>query len=160
MNESKKTDVYHLIAKDKSPDKMLQLMVKYDTSLWGSSRHEMFNTMLMQPESYAFVTFNQKTGAINGYGVIRPCIKGYRIGPIYCEDKESAKLLTEILTAQIPSGSKIIFDIPDKNTFSHLFAEYFNLTAASEVDTKAMFKGEPHDGREEICYGVASLEIG
>lgn len=159
MEKSPNLDVRHLISEDNQQKGTLSLMVKYDASLWGSSRRSMLRSMISQPETYAFVTFN-KEGTVNGYGIVRPCAEGYRIGPIYCEDKENAKLLTEILTAQIPPDSKIIFDIPSKNTFSRLFAEYFHLTAVPDSDTEIMFKGNAHEGAADRCYGVASLEIG
>lgn len=160
LNASKAEDVSTFITNQQDPQVIYNKMLEYDCKLWGGQRSLFLDKVLTQEQSYAFVTFNQTTGKVNGYGVIRPCIKGYRIGPLYAHDLEDAKILARVLMAQVPNESKVIFDIPEKNRFSHVFAEYFGLERAPGIDTFVMIKGEDYDRNEEICYGKASLEIG
>jgi len=160
MAASFSKDMHYLMINQKNIVKPYKKLVDYDKSLWGSSRKRFFDLLLMQTHVHAFVRFNELSGNVNGYGVIRPCSKGYRIGPLYADSLESAKELTESLLSKIPCESQVIFDIPTKNYFSNLFAEYFVLERIEDIDTQAMFKGEIHNQNEDKCYGVCSLEIG
>jgi GNAT superfamily N-acetyltransferase len=160
LAKSRKEDVSHLLDHDADSISAYHKLLKYDARIWGSSRESFLKSVLQQAESYAFISFDEKTGEINGYGVIRPCMVGYRVGPIYSDSPESAKTLTRVLLAQVPSDSQIIFDIPNTNTFSHMFATFFGLDRVKEVDTLAMFKGDIPNLKESKCYGTASLEIG
>ena len=94
--------------------------------------------------------------------MVRPCEEGFRVGPVYADDFESATKLCRLLLAKIP-GESIILDIPTTNTFGQMFAEYFNLTRISAADTVAMFKGEEPQKmikNTSKCFAVASLELG
>ncbi len=134
-------------------------MIEYDQNLWKSSRNDFFNCALKKPETFAFISFDENK-KVNGYGLIRPCIEGYRIGPLYANSIESAKSLTKFLLSKIPKESQVIFDIPNENKLSIIFADYFKLDHYSEADTMLMTKGESYKKGDEYCYGLASLEIG
>jgi GNAT superfamily N-acetyltransferase len=164
MEESRKESLSHLSGFFEAREHYDEL-VAYDQGIWGASRDSFFSSFLEKPETYIFISFNDEN-KVSGYGMIRPCISGYRIGPIYCDDIESAKQLTRLLQSQIPPNSNIIFDIPITNPFSEVFAEFFQLKPVESVNTMAMFKGEKEIDEEvlqtryESCYGLASLEIG
>ncbi len=159
MSESPSIDASTLVTNSMDKSNLFRKMVGYDKQLWGASRNKFFNTALKQPETFAFVSIDAN-GSIDGYGLIRPCIQGYRIGPFYSNSPEIAKLLTNVLVSYVPEGSNIIFDIPSQNRFSEAFAEYFNLDSYEPANTISMVKGEKYYKGDETCYGLLSLEIG
>ncbi len=140
----------------------LDLLSESDKVNWGSSRASFFNTLFTKKgdECYGFLSFDQETGAVNGYGIARPCQEGFRVGPLYAKSFECAKNLVDQLLSCLDQGTKVIFDVPERNEFSAMFAEYFNLNLVNEACTQAMFKGGETETRTNICYGLLSLEIG
>ncbi len=144
---------------DFSSDNLLSVS-QYDQSIFSISRQKIFEELLKISAVKGFVLKNE--GLITGFGLIRPCVKGWRVGPLFANTPESAKIIfTKLLS--VVSDEKIIIDVPSANKFAQVFAEYFNLTAVSADDTEAMFTGnEPKQLLEHINenYGVFSLEIG
>lgn len=155
---SVRENLEHLEAKADNPGKVFQQMVGYDANLWGSSRSSFFSETFKQPQSSAFVSFN-KLNAVNGYAVIRACMRGYR-ATVYSNTPEDAKQLTRLILSNVPAGSKVIFDIPAANKFSSMFAEFFGLAHVNAIDTQIMHTGGDFYKGDDRCYGVASLEIG
>lgn len=150
------------LKKDSSyPHVMFKNIIEYDKSVFKYDREKLLNCMLSMPQTFTVVSW-EKEGGINGYGIIRPCETGFRIGPLYANDLDSAKSLCELLLAKIP-GQSIIIDIPTPNIFGSMFAEYFNLEPISVANTVAMFKEQEPTQMEQSavkCYGVTSLELG
>jgi len=157
--DSKAEDTKHLISTAENPYLMFKKLCEYDELVFKHPREKFLTAMLLAPQTFAFVSFD-KDRAVNGYGVVRPCIKGYRIGPLYAADFESAQTLCRLLLAKIP-GEIVVLDTPIINKFGIAFAEYFGLEHIPAADTLAMFKGEqPESKNTSDCYAVASLEIG
>lgn len=153
-------DLNHWIDSKKSPHLMFEKLCQYDDWAFKNSRKKLLTRMLQMPQTFAFVSFD-KNEIVTGYGLVRPCIKGFRIGPLYANDLESAQILFRLLLTKIP-GKSIILDMPKNNYFGEIFAEYFNLKHVPETDTIAMFKGKKLEIKEKnnICYGIGSLELG
>ncbi len=136
----KPEEISYLMDAKKNPNRMFSALCRYDKEVFTHNREKLLNSMLKMPQTFAFVSFN-KNDRVNGYGIVRPCMEGFRIGPLYADDCESAKTLFRILLSRIP-GKSFILDMPENNTFSDLFAEYFKLQHVSQADTVAMIKGE------------------
>lgn len=140
-------------------------LFEYDQRVFGHNRQPLLNNILGLPQTHAFV-FTDENNEVRGYGVVRPCYRGYRFGPLYADNFESAKkicehLLKEVKKIQGEQLIQIIFDIPTANPFEVSFAEYFHLEHVPAADTLAMFKGKaPTEIHQEKCYGTLSLEVG
>ncbi len=148
----------HLSVRIKSSASFFENLCDYDQLYFGHSRKNFFESLFKMPQTWAFVSLSNKK--VNGYGVIRPCKIGYRIGPLYCDNIETAKDIFRMLLTNIP-GQNYIVDIPSTNTFGEVFANYFNLDRVPDSDTAAMFKGaDPTEIDQSKCYGVCSLEFG
>lgn len=160
LTRSSSINVENKIEHSANSADMYQGLLHYDCRMWGASRKNMFDALLVQQSVFAFVTTDRNTGAVNGYGLIRPCVEGFRIGPIYADTKDSAKVLGEALITRAGNNNRIMFDIPSNNPFSTAFADYFNLERVDALDTLAMYKGDMNHQQEQYCYGVASLELG
>ncbi len=140
-------------------DHMNKKVMAFDSRLWGANREKLLGALVLQPNSFLVVDRDLRDHTLNGYGVIRECLTGFRIGPLYCRRFETALSLTRALLNKVPEGVQVTFDIPYENPFLKPFADYFKLTHDSAGDTFEMYKGVPIPHRKH-CYGLASLEIG
>jgi len=131
-----------------------------DMDYWGFPRGKFYEELLRYNDVHAYAIYDENEKKLYGYGLIRPCLDGYRIGPLYCEDFQSAITLTQVLLSKVPNGSKIFFDVPHINKYAAMFAEFFHCKRVPKKDTYTMFKGIIYNNNAEKCYGIASLEIG
>lgn len=132
----------------------------YDQRIFGVSRQRWLENLIKIPAITGF--FIRKDDVICGFGVIRPCVKGFRVGPLFADQAEHAKELF-LKLIEIIGENQVIIDIPESNPYAKAFAEYFNLKGVSENDTQAMFRGDPPQeflANIDKNYGVFSLEVG
>lgn len=139
-------------------------VVEYDKGIFSAPRDVLLTHLLKMPGTTAFAHI--KENKIVGYGIIRLCQAGYRIGPLYANSFCSAKILLEDLLNSIATSKEMMsvtLDMPECNKFTHALAEYFNLTQVPENDTQAMFKEVLPEALSENIdknYAVCSLELG
>ena len=135
----------------------LPAIIHYDKTIFGISRKKLLTEVLKLPYVYSVLLDNG--GQVTGFGLIRPCVDSYRVGPLFADTLEQAKQIFAYLIKMV-DGDKIIIDIPRKNPFSTLFVEYFKLNPISQGETSTMLKGEAIEQNSDKNYGVFSLEIG
>ena len=98
-----------------------------------------------------------RNGVLTGYGVLRRCHEGYKIGPLFAESDEDARDLFNALTAAA-EGDVIYIDVPEtQQAFSSRLA---NLGFAKSFDTARMYKGAAPVLEQHLVYGVTTLELG
>lgn len=132
----------------------------YDQRIFGVCRQKWLENLIKNPSMTGF--FIRKNDGICGYGVVRPCVKGFRIGPLFADQTEYAKEIFLNLI-ELVGENQVLIDIPDSNPYAKEFAEYFNLKEVLENDTQAMFRGEPPQefiANIDKNYGIFSLEVG
>jgi GNAT superfamily N-acetyltransferase len=96
--------------------------------------------------------------SIKGYGVIRRCLSGYKIGPLFADDMNIALVIFDVLTSGLPAGSQVFLDVPAANFRAEELIKRYNMTPVFE--TVRMYKGEiPHLPLERI-FGITSFELG
>lgn len=132
----------------------------YDKHVFSCSRARIFTELCRHPGIEGFVF--KADNVIQGYGIIRPCLTGYRIGPLIADSPEIAQcLLTKLLSV---SGSEpTIIDIPDCNPQGEQLMKSVGAARDKDYDTIAMIKGEvppEYKGNISKNYGIFSLEIG
>src|SRR5262249_24822502 len=71
-------------------------------------------------------------GGLRGFGVLRTCRRGNKIGPLFADDEASAELLFQGLAAMVP-GEEIFLDTPEPNTAAVALARRHGLTPAFET---------------------------
>ena len=98
-----------------------------------------------------------RDGALAGWGVIRPCRKGHKIGPLFADDRAAAEALLSALLASVGEG-EVFLDVPSVNRDAIALAE--NLGLAPVFETARMYTGAiPHLQLERV-FGVTSFELG
>lgn len=127
----------------------------YDSRKFFCPRPDFLRSWIQQPESSAFAILDKET--IKGYGVIRKCFDGYKIGPLFADDKETAKKIFHALKS-IAGEDRFYLDVPEPNNYAVSIAEDEGMSIVFK--TIRMYKnGEPELPLKSI-YGVTSFELG
>jgi ribosomal protein S18 acetylase RimI-like enzyme len=98
-------------------------------------------------------------GRLIGYGVIRPAVEGFKVGPLFADEPGVADTIFRSLLANVPS-QPIVIDAPDETANPHV-REFLQRHTLSEVfRTARMYtKTAPRLPLGQV-YGVTSLELG
>lgn len=127
----------------------------YDRRHFPAPRSEFLRLWLNQPGAWAFGSVSG--GTLAGFGVIRPCQTGYKIGPLFADSPAIAENLFVALSAQVP-GESIFLDVPENNqaaiamTSRHGMKEVFGCAK--------MYLGPKPTLPEQEIFGVTSFELG
>ncbi|MEH2624706.1 GNAT superfamily N-acetyltransferase [Bradyrhizobium sp. AZCC 1719] len=98
-----------------------------------------------------------RDGRLAGWGVIRPCRKGFKIGPLVADDRATAEALLSALLAKV-GGGEIFLDAPSINRDAVALAEGIGL--APVFETARMYTGAIPPLRLERVFGVTTFELG
>jgi len=98
-----------------------------------------------------------RDGRPAGWGVIRPCRKGFKIGPLVADDRGTAEAVLSALLAKV-GGGEIFLDVPGINRAAIALAQDFGL--APVFETARMYTGATPPLRLERVFGVTSFELG
>jgi hypothetical protein len=98
-----------------------------------------------------------RDGKLAGWGVIRPCRTGRKIGPLVADDRAAAESVLSALLART-GGGKVFLDVPGINGEASALAE--SLELAPVFETARMYTGAIAPLRLERVFGVTSFELG
>ena len=98
-----------------------------------------------------------RDGRLAGWGVIRPCRQGRKIGPLVADDRATAEAVLSALLAKA-GGGEIFLDAPSVNREAVTLAQDFGL--APVFETARMPTGAIPPLRLERVFGVTSFELG
>jgi ribosomal protein S18 acetylase RimI-like enzyme len=127
----------------------------YDRQCFPAARERFLAAWLAQPGAMARVVV--RDGHVVGYGVLRRCLTGYKIGPLFADNDEIAGRLFSALTSSI-AGEVFFFDVPEINVDAVALAERHGMTSVFE--TARMYTEEPPAITMERVFGVTSFELG
>jgi hypothetical protein len=92
-----------------------------------------------------------------GWGVIRSCRHGSKIGPLVADDRAAAEAIMQALLAST-GGGEVFLDVPGVNRDAIALAESFGL--APTFETARMYTGAIAPLRLDRLFGVTSFELG
>ena len=95
-------------------------------------------------------------GRLAGWGVIRPCRQGRKIGPLVADDRATAELVLSALLAG--GGGEIFLDVPGINLDAIALVQ--DLGLAPVFETARMYTGAIPPLRLERVFGVTTFELG
>lgn len=131
-------------------------LLSYDILIFPASRPE-FIKRWIKPCGGAALGYISD-GQLKGYGVIRACRNGYKIGPLFADNKNIAEVILKALISRIDVGTPVFLDIPEVNACALQLAESFKMKPVFE--TARMYRGEPSPVDLSKLYGVTSFELG
>ena len=98
-----------------------------------------------------------RDGRLAAWGVIRPCRRGYKIGPLVAEDCPAAEAVASALMTAT-SAKEVFIDVPSVNRKAVTFAQRLGLVPVFE--TARMYTGAIPPLQLEKVYGVTTFELG
>ena len=140
----------------KADTAMLEELIAYEDKLFPCSRKTFLSKWLTLPDSVAIVS---RTGErINGYGVLRKCRSGSKIGPLFADNGDIADTLFQNLCAAVAMNSLIYLDVPEINDKGLALAERYDMKKV--FGTARMYAGPAPDMDVNRIFGVTTFELG
>jgi GNAT superfamily N-acetyltransferase len=128
-------------------------LCRYDRQHFGYNRTPFLQAWLQTYGGYGWFQADR----LQGYGVIRPCRQGFKIGPLFADTPEIAGALFQALSTQA-AHQPIFLDIPDANPAA---LDLVQTQQMEPVFTCArMYTQSPPAISIEQVFGVTSLELG
>jgi GNAT superfamily N-acetyltransferase len=137
-------------------DFALQDVLDSDAAFFADDRRAFTRHWIAQRGSTALAV--RRDGRLAGYGVIRPCRSGHRIGPLFADDAQGAEQLYDALVSQVPQGTTVQIDIPAPNPLALALVRAQGL--APVFETARMYRGTVPALPVQRMFGVTSFELG
>ena len=128
----------------------------YGRAFFPEARSAFLRCWIGQPGAHALGI--RRGGELAGYGVIRPCRVGWKIGPLFADGPELAEALFVELTSRTEPGDQVFLDVPESNRDAVMLAERHGMSVSFE--TARMYTKEAPDIGLGRTFGVASFEVG
>jgi GNAT superfamily N-acetyltransferase len=153
----------HLEARAEPDAEMLELskvpfaeLCTYDQGFFSACRQQFLQHWIAQPQAKALaICQNQR---LAGYGVIRPCRSGYKLGPLFADSPALAEQLFLTLQAQVPAAEPVFLDIPAVNAAAVDLVQRHQMVVAFE--TARMYSGGSPDLPLDQIFGITTFELG
>jgi GNAT superfamily N-acetyltransferase len=135
---------------------LVDQVIAYDRPFFPGDRTEFLKSWLNQRESIALGIIEENK--LLGYGVIRPCRSGYKIGPLFADNPTLAESLFLSLKFQVEPQQPLYLDTPEVNREAIALAEKQGMKVVFE--TARMYTGEFPNLPFDKLFGVTNFELG
>jgi hypothetical protein len=134
---------------------LVEAVIAYDRAFFPAARDKFVRCWLrpLQRQGKALI----ENGTVRGYGVIRACKHGFKIGPLFADTDDGADLLFRALAASA-NGESVFLDCPEPNRLATDLAARYGLSPVFE--TARMYRGPAPDLPLPRIYGISTLELG
>jgi hypothetical protein len=136
-------------------DVSFEQLLAFDAQFFPVPRPSFLQAWIRQPGSIALVKREGQT--LLGYGVIRPCQVGWKLGPLFALNETTADELFCSLTTYT-HGEPCFLDVPEPNVAALSLAKTYGMTPVFE--TARMYTKEPPNCQIEGIFGVTTFELG
>jgi len=130
-------------------------LLAYDRACFPAPRPGFLAAWIAQPDALALGCL--RDGALRGYGVVRRCREGCKIGPLFADDAPTAEALYQRL-AGFAAGGPLFLDVPENNAAAldlarrHRMREVFGCAR--------MYLGPAPTLAQDRIFGVTTFELG
>lgn len=131
-------------------------LLHYDAQVFPTERSIFLREWIKQPESLAMAY--QKDGNLLGYGVVRTCRLGFKVGPLFANNSDIVSTLLQNMRSFVGEKNLIFLDAPEINKTAATLAEQHGMKPIFET-VRMYTKDIPNVDFEKI-YGVTTLELG
>lgn len=128
----------------------------YDQPFFPAERAAFLRTWLAQPDAVGLGWVED--GLLQGYGVMRRCRRGWKIGPLFADGEAIADALFGALAGHAASGEPVFLDIPEPNAAAKALVARHGMEMVFE--TARMYTGEAPGMPVERVYGITTFELG
>ncbi len=129
---------------------------QYDYLFFPDDRSAFLKSWLIQPENKVLGIV--KNDRLLGYGMIRVCQTGYKIGPLFADNLTVAEDIFIGLISAVKPKQPIYLDIPEVNPDAKTLVAKYGLKMVFE--TARMYNQEIPDLPVNQIFGVTTFELG
>ena len=126
-----------------------------DATVFHASRGFFLRTWIGAPGHIGRAVM--RDGRLCAWGVIRPCRRGFKIGPLFADDRASAEQVFAALVAEA-GGGEVFLDVPEPTAEGVALARAHGL--APVFETARMYRGAVRPLRSKRIFGITSFELG
>ena len=130
-------------------------ILKYDRTCFPAVRSTFLKGWISQPDALALGC--QRDGKLSGYGVVRRCREGCKIGPLFADDARAAEALYTQL-ARFAAGGSLFLDAPENNAAAIGLAQQHRMVEV--FGCARMYLGPAPALAHEHVFGVTTFELG
>lgn len=136
-------------------------LAAYDARHFGARRDAFLRQWITLPGHQAWAVVSAAPAPamdLRGFGVIRPCREGWKIGPLFAVDAAVADALLRRLVGGTADGDLITLDTPEANPAAVALAQRYGMTPV--FATARMYRnGDPGLPLANV-FGITSFELG
>jgi hypothetical protein len=130
-------------------------VLDFDTKFFPTQRESFLKNWLSLPDSRSYAILSNDE--IQGYGMIRKCQKGFKIGPLFAGNVDIAEELLLSLAVEA-KGDLVYLDVPEVNKDGVELAKKYDMTEC--FGTARMYSKELPKLPTDKIFGVTSFELG
>lgn len=130
-------------------------LTQYDRHYFPAPRPQFLSAWIKQNNALALGYMQENQ--LKGYGVIRKCFSGFKIGPLFADSAPVAEKLFEQLVAYA-QGDTVFLDIPENNPLAVNLVQKYNMSQIFQT-ARMYLKGAPALPITGI-YGITTFELG
>ncbi|MEO1793491.1 MAG: GNAT family N-acetyltransferase [Pseudomonadota bacterium] len=134
-------------------------VIDYDAAFFPADRSRFISAWAspQSPASRQAYAVIGETG-LEGYGVIRVCRSGYKVGPLFADTPAIAQTLFGAMIAPLAEGVPVSIDVPEDNRDAVRLAEAAGLVPTFE--TARMYRGPAPELPVARTFGITTFELG
>jgi len=133
-----------------------ELLRTDDRRVFPAARDAFLRAWIGMPDASGVAWMERRRLA--GWGLIRRCREGHKIGPLLAESREVAKALYLALCRSVPVGDTVYLDVPLRNADAVTLATSLGMQRVFE--TARMYAGATPACEIDRVYGITSFELG
>ncbi|WNJ89375.1 GNAT family N-acetyltransferase [Bosea sp. 685] len=141
-----------IVTPEHLPQVLLPQVMAFDRRSFPESREAFLARWLVTPHLACVAT---SQGAVTGYGVIRKCRVGWKIGGLSALDDATAAALVSHLASSV--AGEVFIDVPAARR--QFIDQLTDAGLRPGFETTRMYRGEPIPLAPEL-FGVTTLELG
>ncbi|MBI3907595.1 MAG: GNAT family N-acetyltransferase [Pseudomonas fluorescens] len=130
-------------------------VVAYDRTCFPAARTSFLSGWIAQADALAVGC--RREGRLSGYGVVRRCREGYKIGPLFADDALAANAIYARL-AEFAEGGPLFLDAPQNNPAAMALVHQQGMVEV--FGCARMYLGPPPAIAHERVFGVTTFELG
>jgi hypothetical protein len=130
-------------------------VLDYDRTCFPALRPSFLRAWISQPDALAVGC--RRDGKLSGYGVVRRCGDGCKVGPLFADDTPAAEILYAHL-AGFAAGGPLYLDAPENNPAAIEFVRRHRMVEV--FGCARMYLGPAPVVAHERVFGVTTFELG
>ena len=127
----------------------------YDRRCFPAPRPVFLRGWINQPDAMALACL--RGGRLSGYAVVRRCVDGCKVGPLFANDAPAALALYARLTG-FAAGGPVFLDVPENNPTAVELVQHYRMHEV--FGCARMYLGPRPDLSHERVFGVTTFELG